>query len=144
MVLIDAEASSVAADLQKIDERLKVRFAETGSPPFWVVYSEERDSEGRTRQQLVLTAKAHMTASGTWAGLDERIVRRIEQIDSHGRGGYDYAGELERETLAREQRSSAEFTERTGDAGERMAHAVRQELGLGSYKGGIFVPRDIE
>jgi hypothetical protein len=143
-VLIDADVSTVAADLQKIDARLKVRFAESGRPPFFVVFLEERDAEGRTSQHLVLTQKAHLTASGTWAGLDQRIVKRIEEIDAHGRGGYDYAKALERETLAREKRASGEFAERVGDGMERMAFGIRRELGLGSLRGGIFVPRDIE
>lgn len=143
-VLIDADVSTVAADLQKIDARLKVRFAEYGRPPFFVVFLEERDAEGRTSHHLVLTQQAHLTASGTWAGLDQRIVRRIEEIDSHGRGGYDYAKELERETLARQERASQQFAERVADDTERMAHGIRRELGLGTVQGRIFVPRDIE
>lgn len=143
-VLVDADVCTVAADLQRIDARLKVRFAEYGRPPFFAIFLEERDAEGRTSQHLVLTQKAHLTASGTWAGLDQRIVKRIEEIDPRGRGGYDYVKELERETLAREERASREFAERTGDGAERMAFDIRRELGLGSLHGGIFVPRDIE
>ena len=142
-VLIDADASSVAADLQRIDKSLRVRFAENGRPPFWAVYSETVDSQGRTSQHLVLTQQAHQTRSGTWTGLDNRIVERVRYIDSHGTGGYDYTGALERETRARPERARKEFAEKTGDGGERMAHALRRELGLGSYRGGIYVPRSI-
>ena len=139
-VLIDQDVSEVAADLQRIDKRLKVRFAEYGRPPFFVVFMEESDAQGRTSQHLVLTAQAHRTAFGTWAGLDQRIVKRIEEIDSQGRGGYDYAKALERETLAREKRANAEFEKRVEDDVDRMGHAVRKELGLGSVQGRIFVP----
>lgn len=142
-ILIDPEASTVAADLHRIDKGLKVRFAENGNPPYWVVFHETTDGQGRTTQHLVLTQRAYLTASGTWAGLDNRIVERIRYIDSRGRGGYDYAGALEREARKRPERASYEFAERTGEAGERLAHAIRKELGLGSYRGGIYVPRSI-
>ena len=82
--------------------------------------------------------------SSGWEGLDNRVVRRLQYIDREGTGGYDYAKALERETLAREARASHEFAERTGDGAERMAFAIRRELGFGSLHGGIFVPRDIE
>jgi hypothetical protein len=142
-VLIDADASSVAADLRAIDPSLKVRFAENGRPPFWAVYSETTDGDGRVSQHLVLTQKAHQTRSGTWTGLDDRIVERVRRIDSHGTGRYDYVAELERETHARPERARKEFAEKTGDGGERMAFDIRRELGLGNYKGGIFVPRSV-
>jgi hypothetical protein len=139
-VLIDADVSTIAADLQKIDPGLKVRFAENGNPPFWAIYHESAD--GRSTQ-LILTQQAHMTRSGTWAGLDQRIVDRVRYIDARGTSGYDFAKEIERETLARPKRASEQFAERVGDGAERMAHAVRKDLGLGSYKGRVFVPREV-
>lgn len=139
LVLISADASSVAADLAKIDKSLKVRFAENGNPPFWAVYRESDD--GRDTH-LVMTCKAYQTSSGTWAGLDERVVRRIEYIDPQGRGGYDYAAELERRTVEGRERSRREFRDRMGDTAERTAHALRKDLGE-RYKGRAFVPRDL-
>lgn len=139
-VPIDEDVSQVAADLKRIDERLKVRFAESGRPPFFVVFMEEKDNEGRTSQHLVLTQQAHQTNSGTWAGLDQRIVRRIEEIDPQGRSGYDYAKDIERRQLEVEKQQREEFAKRTEDGAERMSHAIRKELGLGSVQGRIFVP----
>jgi hypothetical protein len=104
------------------------------------VYHETRDADGRTSQYLVLTQQAHLTASGTWSGLDERIVRRVREIDGHGTSGYDYVKELEQGRRDREQREREEFARRTEDGAERMAFDIRKELGLGSLKGGIFIP----
>ena len=136
MDLISADVGNVAADLQRIDPHLKVRFAEAGNPPFFAVYWESDD--GRTTE-LVLTQRAYLTRSGTWAGLDQRIVKRIEEIDSHGRGGYDLAKDLEQNhwllMRAREQRNHELF----GELGEKAAHALRKDLGA-KYKGRIFKP----
>jgi hypothetical protein len=137
MVLISAEASTIAADLRRIDKGLKVRFAENGNPPFWAVYHESDD--GRSTQ-LVMTAQAHMTASGTWTGLDDRIVKRLEQIDPMGRSGYNYADELEKSALqAARDRKHAQY-ERNGEIAERVAFTLRKDLGE-KYKGRIFMPR---
>lgn len=139
MVQISADASTVAADLERIDKGLRVRFAENGNPPFWAVYHESED--GRVTH-LVLTAQAHQTISGTWAGLDHRIVERIEQIDPMGRGHYDYAADLERATLDAHAHRRDGFKEKMGDVAERTAHAVRKDLGE-RYKGRTFVPKDL-
>jgi hypothetical protein len=131
-VVIGADSSSTVAEIQRIDPTLRVRFSPRAR--MFAVYHEH------TPVPPILTCKAHQNRSGTWEGLDDRVVRRLRYIDRDGTGHYDYAGALERETLARGKRASDEFAERTGDAGERMAHGIRRELGLGSYRGGIFVP----
>jgi hypothetical protein len=135
-VLISADASSVAADLRRIDKGLKVRFAENGNPPFWCVYHESDD--GR-QTHLVLTVQAYQTASGTWAGLDQRVVKRIERIDPQGRGKYHYADELEKATLEAKKKSRERFHEQLGELGEHAAHALRKDLGE-RYKGRSFFP----
>lgn len=132
MVEIDADASGVARDLKQIDPTLKVRFAENGSPPFWAVYHESED--GRTTY-LVLTVKAHQTASGVWTGLDQRVVKRIMQI---GHSTYDYADEIERANAAVSAGNAARFREKVGETAELAAHAIRKDLGL-RYKGRAFI-----
>jgi hypothetical protein len=135
-VAISSESSMTVAEIQRIDPTLRVRFSPRAG--MFAVYHEG------TPVPPILTCRAHQNSSGTWEGLDDRVVRRLRYIDREGTGGYDYAKALERETLKRAERASQEFAERTGDAGERMAFAIRKELGLGSLKGGIFVPRDLE
>ena len=136
MVLISADAGGVAADLAAIDPGLKVRFGENGNPPFWAVYHE---SEDRRSTYLVLTVTAYQNQSGVWEGLDQRVVERVREIDSQGRGGYNYADELERhnERVRRERRDR--FREQIGEAAVELAHAARKDLGV---KNKAFIPRD--
>jgi len=139
MVMISADAGGVAADLHRIDPCLKVRFAENARPPFWAVYHESPD--GRDTY-LVLTAKAYQNHSGVWEGLDQRIVKRIEEIDPRGRSGYDFAKEVEHASATRREKASKRFAEQTGEYGELAAYVVRRELGE-RYKGRAFVPKDV-
>lgn len=126
MVLIDADVCGVAADLRDLDPGLKVRFAENANPPFFAVYHE---SEDRRTTQLVLTVKAHQTIAGTWAGLDQRVVDRLKEIDAQGRSGYDFAAEVEKQNKRAHEEHRARFRERAGEIGEQAAHAVRKDLG---------------
>lgn len=127
MVSISADAGGVAEDLKRIDAGLKVRFAESGNPPFWAVYHESDD--GRTTE-LVLTAQAHQTPSGVWAGLDGRIVDRVREIDAQGRSGYDFAAELQKHNQAVTKGARSRFHEKVGEAAGPLAHALRKDLGI--------------
>lgn len=134
-VIIGADSSSTVAEIQRIDPTLRVRFSPRAR--MFAIYHEH------TPVPPILTCRAHQNSSGTWEGLDNRVVRRLQYIDGHGTSGYDYVKELERETLRRERRASDEFARRTAEHAERLAFELRKELGLGSLRGGIFVPRDI-
>lgn len=139
VVVIDAEMSQIVADLQAIIPEIRVRFAEDAAEPFWAVSLVSDD--GLTHH-LVCTAKATMTSSGTWAGLDERLVERIAQIDSHGRGHYDYAKEVERQNLDAKKRQSREFRERMDEIGERAQRDLR-DAGVGRSQSRAFIPRSL-
>lgn len=136
MILISSDVGGVAEDLRAIDPGLKVRFGEAGNPPFWAVYHESDDE--RTTQ-LVLTVQAYQTDTGVWAGLDQRVVDRVREIDSHGRGHYDYAAEVERQNRDAHTNRLEAFRDKIGPTAELAAYAVRKDLGL-RYKGRAFVP----
>lgn len=138
MVLIDADVGGVAAEIKAIDPGLKVRFAEAASPPFWAVYHE---SEDRRTTQLILTAQAVLTASGTWSGLDSRIVERVREIDAQGRGGYDFAKEIQAQNERAVENRRRKFRESIGETVEQAAHALRKDRGT-RYKGRAFIPKD--
>lgn len=135
-VEIDGDAGGVADDLRRIDPSLRVRFAENGNPPFWAIYNE---SEDKRTTYLVLTVKAYQTNSGVWSGLDQRVVKRIEQI---GHPEYDFGAELEATNRQVKQDNRAAFAEKMGPLAELAAHAIRKDLGA-RYKGRAFLPRDI-
>lgn len=136
-VEITADVGGVAADLRRIDPNLRVRFAENGNPPFWAVYHQSDDN--RTTY-LVLTARAFQMHSGAWGGLDQRIVKRVEQI---GHSSYDYAAEVERGQREVRDANRQRFRDKVAEHAEVAAHGVRRELGL-RKNGRAFVPKGLQ
>lgn len=137
MVVIDAEASQVVKDLQAMIPEIRVRFAEDAKPPFWAIYVLEAD--GRSTH-LVLTQQATLTSSGTYAGLDQRVVERVAEIDPQGRGHYDYAKEIEQASELARKRGRERHRERMDEIGEQAQRELRQHMGKKPSR--IFVPRD--
>lgn len=147
VVELDPQDSRVAADLEAIDRGLRVRFSQTAE--CWlIVHKHHPDcphngTGGPGSEYLVRSVEAYQGRTGVWSGLDDRIVERFRQIQPGGRAGYDYARELEDGYLARRERAHKDRQDQLGDVGERTAHAMRRDLGLGTYKGRIFLPRGI-
>jgi len=142
MVLIDADVGGVAADLKALDEGLKVRFAER-SECFVVFHEKHGDCPHNATQDsyLVASVKATPTRSGTYAGLDQRLVDRMRLIDP-SKGHYNYADELERQTRRRHEELKQARMAILEPVAEKAAHALRKDLGA-RYKGRTFVPREI-
>lgn len=135
--IISAESSTVVADLQRIDKRLRVRLAKRAANPFWEIYLDNGPDKPIDR---IRTVQAYRNRSGVWEGLDDRIVKRFEYIDPQGRGGYNFADALEARRVAREKKARDERMEHMSQTAERIAHELRKDLGLGPYKGRIFMP----
>lgn len=138
--IIPAEESSVVADLQRIDKRLRVRRAKRPVNPFWEVYMDHGPDRPIER---ITTVQAHLNGLGVWEGLDNRIVKRFEYIDREGRSGYNLADALEQRRKDREKRARDERMKHMEQTAERIAFEVRRDLGLGPYKGRVFKPREI-
>lgn len=120
-ILITDDVSSVARDLHEIDPKLRVRFSEGGG--HYAVYFQYPDG----REELVLTAQK----------LDQRIVKRFREIADES---YDFGAEVERIDRQAERDQDARFSEQVAERGERLAHALRQDLGV---KRRIHVPKEI-
>lgn len=142
MVLIDADVGGVAADLRALDPGLKVRFAERGE--CFVVFHDRHPGcphNGVEDSYLVTSVKAQRTASGTFTGLDQRVVDRLRALDP-SKGRYDFAADVERMNRDARDRERKARLESLDVLNERAAHAVRKDLGA-RYRGRAFVPRDI-
>lgn len=113
-VLIEADVCNVVADLQRIDPALKVRWSEPGE--YFVVYREVELGDGSTDQEFVLTSYE----------LDQRIVKRVEKI---GHSSYNYADELEKIEDKAKKDQDHQFDEQVGDIGQKLANAIRRDLG---------------
>ena len=130
-VIIDKDVGGAVEELKRIDPKLNVRL--NPKQGFFAVFT--RDENG---DQLVRTFPAHQNRMGVWEGLDQRIVDRFKLIDPHGRGGYDYVAELEKQDEQARQARAAARRELAGEIGERAAHAIRKDLGSTSR---IVVPK---
>lgn len=136
MIVIPAEAGTVAGDLQRMDRGLKLRFNKRPGQECWVVYHEHHDDcphngdGGPGSTYLVLSARAYQGNLGTWSGADQRLIKRLEEINPFGRNGYDFVAELEKKKTEGQKRAREEFYEKTGPIGELAAAAVRKDLGL--------------
>ncbi len=122
MVEIDADVGRVVEDLKRIDPHLGVRFVETANPPYWCVY--ESPDERTTR--LVLTAQAYQGVTGAWLGLDQRVVRRIEEI---GHATYDFAAALEARNAAAEKARTDARREKLAEKGAEAFSMLRKLQG---------------
>lgn len=136
LVTITADAGGVAEGLRRLDPCLRLRYSEAGD--CWIVYRVHRagepcsDDDPDRTEELVLTAQE----------CDQRIISRLEYIDSQGRGGYDYAKALEQGRKDRERQERAAFHERIGGAAELAAHELRKANGE-SYRGRVFLPKGV-
>lgn len=141
---ISAESSAVAADLEKIDAGLRVRFSESGK--CYVVFHRHHPgcphngTGGPGSEYLVRSVQAQQGSTGVWTGLDQRLVDRIRFIHPHGRSGYDYAAELERSATDGIRQRKQQFAEKMGEAAEQIGHALRKDLGE-RYRGRAFITR---
>lgn len=122
-VLVDDDVNNVARDLRKVDQGLRLHWSEvTGL--FAVVFHTPDGGE-----QLVFTAPE----------CDQRIVRRVEQLTSPD---YDFGSELDRLDQLARKRNDDELRDRIGDASERLAHAIREDLRK-ARPGPVYVPPDV-
>lgn len=140
LVYVDEDVGGVAAALKRLDPCLRL-VCNPDVEECWIVYRLHRD--GRPIAPDDFGAGRREELVGTYRELDHRIVKRLEYIDPQGRGGYDFVKEVERKRVQQEKDRRHEFSEQVGEAAERTAHALRKDLGLGTYRGRVFIPRDV-
>lgn len=132
-IQIADDVQGVANGLNAIDPHIKLRFSEAGG--YFVVYwsenpsvTEEDDVPGNTTY-LIFTAQE----------LDQRIVKHMEEVYWRcNQPGYSFADELEAKERAEKKAQKAAASERNGEIYERLAHAMRKDLGYD--QGRVFIP----
>lgn len=129
MVEIDDDVAGIASGLAAIDHRIRLRYSETGE--YFVVYlkpDEWEEGDG----YMVFTAQE----------LDGRIVKHMEEVYIRCNArGYSLADEAERQEAKAKKNAAHEFTEKHGEMYERLAHAMRKDLGYDQSK--IYVPESV-
>lgn len=123
-VIIGPDSSSTVAKIQELDPTLRVRLSTTAG--MFAVYREGEPVPP------ILTCRAYQNGFGTWEGLDDRVLRRLEFIDPLGRGGYDFVKEMESMNAAAEKARLERRHQAFAPLGEKAAHALRKDLGVKS------------
>ena len=130
MHMITADAGGIADRLREIDPRLHLRYSEKGE--YYVVYArEENDPPG----------SGYMV--GTYQELDGRIIKDLERIKwLNQQPDYSYADELEKQNLKAEAIREYEFSQKIAENAERLAFALRKDLGYAGDK--AVITKDIK
>jgi hypothetical protein len=110
-VTIEEDVGSIAMQLKEIDPKLKLQLNEKGG--FFMVIEDD----GR-EERLVFTAQE----------CDGRILKRMREIAAPD---YDYVGELERMDKQAAKDRDHSLSEKSGEIGEHLAHALRKDLNPG-------------
>lgn len=113
-VVIDDDLGGIAKELRELDSRLHLRY--NVGQGFYAIYAKEKGEE-----YLV----------GTYKSLDRRVTERIRYIMS---GSYDFVAEGEKAEDKREKEFKAKMNEVHGEGAERLAHALRRDLGLNNNR----------
>lgn len=108
-VLVDDDVAGVAQDLRAIDPSLRLHLDVEQQ-----VYVVSQVLQGR--EHLVTTSQT----------CDQRLVARVRQVASPG---YNLADELEAAEAAANREQDRLRREWVGEIGERLAHALRKDLG---------------
>jgi hypothetical protein len=106
LVTIEEDVLNIAQQLREIDPCLSLHWNE-GRGVFVVLETLENGDE-----KLVTVVKE----------VDQRLVERIRKIAS---ADYDYVKELDMIDAAHDRKIEHDFSEKVGEAGERMYHALK-------------------
>lgn len=117
MIAVTEDVTHVAQQLQELDPCLRLYCAAEADPMYWVVTRQVPQPDGSVNEELVNTS----------LDLGSHIVERLRQIDSDG---YDYAAELEKQDEEARRNQEYREAERRGPILEKLAYAVRKDLGL--------------
>lgn len=126
---IDDDVQGVANALSEIDPHIRLRYSERGE--YWVTYWKG-DSEDEGDGYFI----------STFQECDHRIVKRMREVYHHcTRPGYSLADELDKADAKAKKAKSSAWSEKHGEMFERMAFAMRHDLGYDQHR--IYVPREV-
>lgn len=121
MVRVESDVLGVVEHLKRIDPGLELLY-DKGQEVFVLYWQGLRVKDGRAEQCEDLI--------GAYKALDQRLINLVERIDREGRGRQDLAAELDRLDAEREAERDRAFSEAVGLQAERLAHAIRSDLGV--------------
>jgi hypothetical protein len=111
---IEDDVQNVANTLHDIDERLILKCNPIQG--VYVIFARERIN-GHIKEYIVTTATS----------LDQRLIKRIEKITDPD---YNFVEDMEKYQEEADKETEYAFDQKMGENAERLAHAIRKELGL--------------
>ena len=128
--VITEDAGGIAERLREIDPRLHLRYSEVGE--YYVVYAREENDPPGT---------GYLVA--TYQELDGRIIKDIERIKwLNQQPDYSYADQLEEKHELARAAQEYEFSQKIAENAERLAFAMRQDLGYNDHQ--AFITKDVK
>jgi hypothetical protein len=132
LIAIDNDVQGVANDLHEIDAGFRLRY--DPGEDVYLLSHEGLQPDGSVEEKFVSSFEA----------CDQRIVQRAREISAPS---YDYVGELDRLEAKAERDKVHEFSEKIGPHAEKLAWALRQDLGRHEHPrtktATAFVPADV-
>jgi hypothetical protein len=129
LIPIDDDVQGCANALNEIDPHLRLRYSEVGE--YFVVYWKPEEAE-EGDGYMISTAQE----------LDHRLVAHVGAIYKRCQEpGYSFGEELDRLDAEDKKAKDDAFSEEHGEMFERMAHAMRKDLGYDKAR--AFVPKDL-
>jgi hypothetical protein len=127
LIEISDDILGVARDLREIDPELKLRYSE--DQDFFVVYQERRHPITNELQmrQVVTTMKPPLMPAA--------LVERVRKVTSES---YDLVKELDAVQKRAKRDHEHAMSEARGPGLERLAHAMRKDLGYNQRR--VFIP----
>lgn len=130
LVAVTDDACNVVRDLQEIDRRFYVHF--DPHEEVFVLRLHISESDGSESEHFV----------GAYTSLDQRIVRAARQFT---RPDFDLAGRYDELEAKAEKEHNDRMAEAFGDAAEKMAFALKQDLSRheigATRKSRAFIPK---
>jgi hypothetical protein len=123
-IVVDDDVQNVARDLRAIRGTLVLEFDPVEE--IWIVYDRQTLEDGSEQEDLVTTSLT----------CDQRLVQRVREVASPG---YDLVAELDKVEARADRAQDEAFREQVGDAGEKLAWALRKDLGVQNR---VAVPKD--
>ena len=114
--IIDAATCSMAKEINDIDNRLFIKY--NRRQDFFVLFAKEETREGLVEYYVKSFTK-----------LDPRIVERVKEISDPS---YDFIKEGEQLEKEWDKEKMYAIEQRIGDTADRLAHALRKDLGVKS------------
>lgn len=129
MIEIEEDVLDVVKQIKQIDPTLYVRWSEKGG--YFVVYCRLPNEPPGTGNVVLMVPE-----------LDQRVVQSIQRAAwEQKQDDYSLADALDKKDNEADKKRDKEFSEQIGEHAERLAHAIRKDMGFNQNR--MIVSKDL-